>query len=111
MAALVERGCVNSAGVPVVYSYPTGGDLDNLLDSLKEEYALSARDLYNYDALGKEFDVATDDLFVILMHETAYSLFENLDRSGKLPFPEILKGSNNRKLCVQLASIRRLEPR
>jgi hypothetical protein len=111
MQVLRQRGCVDSSGVPAVYAYVTGDKVDQLLDQLKTEYAEGIRGLYDYQAVGKEFGVSPDDLFVILMHETAYSLFEHLDRSGTLPFPKIFQGSDDKKLCVQLASIRRLEPK
>ena len=107
--SLLERNCIDSTGRPRVYAYCTDGEVDRLFDRFKEEYAKAIRDLYDYDSLSREFGVRIDDLFVILMHETAYSVFGRLDQSGKLAFPSILRGLGSPKDCARVVSIRRLD--
>ena len=111
MAVLAANGLVDAKGAPRVFSYSTGGKLDQFLDSLKEVYAQACRNTYDFAALQREFGVAPEDMFVILMHETAYSIFERLNHSGDLPIPAILRGRTDKRSCVQLASVRRLESR
>lgn len=107
--SLLERDCIDSTGHPRVYAYCTDGEVDRLFDRFKEEYAKAIRGLYDYAALSKEFGVRIDDLFVILMHETAYSVFDRLDRSGRLPFPSVLRGTGSPRECARVVSIRRLD--
>jgi len=105
--SLQSHGYIDASSRPAIFSYGTDDGLDSLMQFLKDDYAVAMHNVYDYPALSREFGIPTDDFFVILMHETAYSLFENLDISGKLSFPILLIRGDN-KSCVRLASIRRL---
>jgi tetratricopeptide (TPR) repeat protein len=61
---------------------------------------------YDYDALGHSLHIPSGELFVILLHETVYGVFEDLSRAGKLRFPPALTSQGERKECVQLVSLR-----
>lgn len=54
--------------------------------------------------------ISSEELFVILLHETAYALFENLSRSGKLQLPPILNGVGETVGCRSVSSFLLNEP-
>jgi hypothetical protein len=98
-------GCVDSAGHSLVLYFREGDKIDQLCDKLKDQYDNAFHNVYDFQLLSKQFNIQPDDLFIILMHETAYALFENLDRSGKLTFPPVLLGKAGRETTLPLVSI------
>jgi len=93
-----------------VFSYKRGDKLDQILVYLTKEYASKVSKIYDYRALSEKFDGPYDELFVIVLHETAYAVFERLYESGKLQIPEILLHEDNKKNSIQLASLELEQP-
>jgi len=93
-----------------VFSYKRGDKLDQILVNLTEEYASKVSKIYDYKALSEKFDVPYDELFVIVLHETAYAVFERLYKSGKLLIPEILLREDSKANSIQLASLQLDQP-
>lgn len=79
-----EFGAFDMNGRFSAFSYKRDGKLDQILTNLTKEYASEVSKIYDYIALGEKFDVPSDELFVIVLHETAYAVFEKLYESGKL---------------------------
>jgi hypothetical protein len=102
---LQEFGCADAGGRSMVFYYHEGDDIDELCESLEREYIAALHNVYDFKALSAQFNVPADDLFVIVMHETAYAVFEQLDRSGKLTFPPVLLGKGGKETTVQLVSV------
>ncbi len=97
--ALQRLGLFDARGQFQGFAYHAGDALDKLLKRLTDEYAALVTHAYNYEALSKSLNVPADDLFVILLHETAYAVFENLSRSGKLQIPAALQDGNDASGC------------
>jgi|GEM_PF-914680 len=93
-----------------VFSYKRSDKLDQILTILTKEYALEVSKIYDYTALSEKFDIPYDELFVIVLHETAYEVFERLYKSGKLPIPEILLHEDSKKNSIQLTSLELEQP-
>jgi len=93
-----------------VFSYKRSDKLDQILTILTKEYALEVSKIYDYIALSEKFDIPYDELFVIVLHETAYAVFERLHKSGKLQIPEILLHEDSKKNSIQLASLELDQP-
>jgi len=100
-----EFGAFDMNGRFSVYSYKRDGKLDQTLSNLTKEYASEISKIYDYMALSEKFDIPSDELFVIVLHETAYAVFEKLYESGKLQVPEILLHGDSKKNSIQLTSL------
>lgn len=105
-----EFGIFDMNGRFSVFSYKRSDKLDQTLTNLTKEYASEVSDIYDYVALSEKFDIPGDELFVIVLHETAYAVFEKLYKSGKLPIPEILLHEDSKKNSFQLASLELEQP-
>lgn len=86
------------------YVYHAGDTLDVVLDSLRERYAAAVARVVDWTA-PPPFDLTRSDYFVILLHETAYALFELLDRSGSLTVPTALREGGSPRSAVDLTSL------
>lgn len=106
VAELEQMGLVDADGNFQGFSYRAGDPLDKLLEQLTEEYAALVTNAYDYDSLAASLNISSDKLFVILLHETAYSVFENLSRSGKLQIPSVLQGKGDLSACRDVVSLR-----
>ena len=83
-----------------------GGDkVDRLTKSIAKEYAGIVAKLYDYDALSSRFYIPGGQLFIILQHETAYSIFQALVADGVVEFPPALDREGHREACSQLVSL------
>jgi len=100
-----EFGIFDMNGRFSVFSYKRSEKLDQILTNLTKEYASEVSGIYDYIALSEKFDIPYDELFVIVLHETAYAVFEKLYESGKLQIPGILLHEDSKKKSIQLTSI------
>jgi tetratricopeptide (TPR) repeat protein len=74
-----------------------GGDSkDKLFDYMIHEYAAALKGVFDYKTLGRKFNIPYDELFIVILHETAYAVFEKLHQSGKLEVPDILIGEGDK---------------
>lgn len=105
-----EFGIFDMHGSFSVFSYKRSDKLDQILTNLTKEYASEVSEIYDYMALSEKFDVPSDELFVIVLHETAYAVFEKLYESGKLQIPEILLHEDSKKNSIQLTSLELEQP-
>jgi len=105
-----EFGIFDMNGRFSVFSYKRSEKLDQILTNLTKEYASEVSRIYDYKALSEKFDIPSDELFVIVLHETAYEVFEKLYKSDKLPIPEILQHEGSKKNSIQLASMELEQP-
>lgn len=105
-----EFGAFDMNGRFSVFSYKRGDKLDQILVNLAKEYATKVSKIYDYKALSDKFDIPFDELFVIILHETAYAVFERLHKSSKLQIPEILLHEDSKKKSIQLTSLELEQP-
>jgi tetratricopeptide (TPR) repeat protein len=92
------------------FAYHRGDRLDEVLRKLSNDYADLVARAYDYEQLGKFLNIPADELFVIVLHETAYAIFEALNRAGKLEFPAVLKNGADTRGCRSLVSVLLLKP-
>lgn len=103
--SLQEFGCMDETLNPHIFYYQKDDSVDHLIQELKRDFVAALHGLYDYRTLSRTFDIPYDDLYVILVHETAYAIFQNLDETGKLAFPSVLKEGNPRQECYRLVSM------
>jgi len=101
---LQRFGLLDDRGEFQGFAYHVDDSLDKLLNQLTKEYAALVAGAYDYNRLSLSLGVSSEELFVILLHETAYALFENLSRSGKLQLPSVLNGVGETVRCRSVAS-------
>jgi len=87
------------------FCYERGDSLDSFFERMQARYASEASRAYDFRSLARMVDVDPGELLIILLHETAYELFENLDRSGKLRFPEVLRTGEPAAESVNIMSL------
>jgi tetratricopeptide (TPR) repeat protein len=107
---LQELGLFDTEMKLGVFTYHQGDRYDRLFEELISEYDSIVANIYDYNRLSQSFNIPPDELFIILLHETAYAIFENLSLSGKLRFPAILRGQGEKKESVQLVSVMLVNP-
>ena len=105
MARLQELGFVDASQKLKVFVYRSGDPVDTLLKELTTEYAVALAGAYEYAAVGKKFGIPPEEMFLVLLHETAYAVFDDLSRSGKLQIPKVLTGSGEMRDAVLLVSL------
>ena len=102
----MKYGLMDSNGGSRLFTYPEGGSLDILCDSLKSLYIIKLKGMFDYRSLGKEFGIPASDLFIIMGHEIAYSIFQMLYKEKKEIFIPILKETNPERNFSWLTSFR-----
>jgi hypothetical protein len=102
--ALRRFGLIDPGGRFLGFAYESDGALDSLLDRLTNEYATLVGNRYEYDRLAASLGVPVDQLWVILLHETAYAVFADLDRAGTLHLPPVLTGASDLASCRETVS-------
>lgn len=103
---MASIGLIDEKGKSGIFTYKADEDFNRFIDGMIDDYSNAAANLYDYKKLGTEFNIPPDELFVIIMHETAYSLFDELNRRGKLPIPQILLDEKqDKKNIVSLISL------
>jgi|SRR5215469_1973969 len=90
-------------------SLRVGDAVDKLLDELTAGYARLLSKAYDYRGLAKRFHVPTEQIFLIVGHETAYSLFAKLSLSGQFEAPTVLLGQGDSNESFRLLSLKIVE--
>ncbi len=103
--ALRSAGCLDIEGRVKPFVIHSGDKVDKLTKSIAKEYAGIVARLYDYNALSSRFHIPSGQLFIILQHETAYSIFQALVAEGVLEFPPALDREGHREACSQLVSL------
>ena len=81
--ALTTYGVLDEEGQSHLFAYPIGGPLDRLMDSLAVEYAAVAGQSCDWEREARRFGIDAGDLFVVLLHETAYASCSAPGRSSR----------------------------
>ncbi len=87
---MASIGLIDENGKSVIFTYKDDEGFNRFSNEMIDDYSKAVANLYDYKKLGAEFNIPPDELFVIILHETAYSLFDELNRQKKLPIPQIL---------------------
>jgi hypothetical protein len=107
----LKHGLIDSNNVSKLFTYYEGGKLDLLCDSLKKLYIDRIYGLFDYQELSEEFQIPSEELFVLMFHEIAYEIFEILnERRISISIP-ILKENNLSLNLSYLVSIRITSPK
>jgi hypothetical protein len=99
-------GVFDASGRSRLFAYPQGGALDSLLTGMSREYAAAVANAYDWSALARRFHLSPGQLFVIVLHETAYALLDDLQTRGRLDVPAVLLGGGGPAQSVALVSLR-----
>ena len=108
--ALRQYGVVDQAGQGRVVAYPISGAFARLLDRFVTGYAAVAGRACDWEDQARRFDVHPGDLFVVLLHEVAYEVFQHLHEAGTLTIPQLLLDGQDRSQAAQLVSIATGDP-
>jgi tetratricopeptide (TPR) repeat protein len=87
------------------FFYERSDSLDSFFERMQGRYASEASRAYDFKSLAQMLDVDPGEFLIILLHETAYQLFENLGRSGTLRFPEVLRTGQPTAESVNIMSL------
>ena len=104
-AALSRLGVLDSAGASRLFAYPRGGPLDSALEGMARAYGVRAGSAADWRAVGARLETDPRDLFVILLHEIAYSVYERLAAAGRLDVPSVLTDGSPRTDAARLVSL------
>lgn len=107
---LQPLGLLNPDGRFTGFAYHADGPLDELLTKLTNRYAELVTNAYDYEALSKRWGIPVDELWLVMLHETAYAIFGDLVQSGKLTIPAPLRGVGDESACRQTISFRLVHP-
>ena len=104
-ATLAGLGLLDTAGVTRLFDYPSDGPLDSALDEMARAYGRRAASAADWDEVGARFATDPRDLFVILLHEIAYAIYERLADAGRLDVPRVLTEGSPRTDAARLVSL------
>ena len=104
-AVLVRFGLLDSLGASRLFAFPAGGPLDSALDRLAQAYGARAATAADWVQAGRRLETDPRDLFVILLHEIAYSVFGRLSSAGRLDVPRVLTDGLPRTDAARLVSL------
>jgi len=107
---LQDLGLLDSGGDFRGFAMHSGDPSDKILEQLQAEYAQLVVGAYDYELLSRKWRVPSNQLWVILLHETAYSVFANLTAGGKLRIPAVLTGAADLHDCRNAISLRLQKP-
>jgi hypothetical protein len=102
----MKYGLMGPDNTSLLFTYPAGCRLDLLCDSLNSAYAAKIRGMFDYRSLGEEYGIPASELFIIVVHEVAYNIFQVLSEEKKDLFIPILLESNPLKNFSWLCSFR-----
>ncbi len=104
-AILARFGVLDSLGGARLFAYPRGGPLDSALDALTRSYGERAAAAADWTEVGRRLETDPRDLFVILLHEIAYAVFERLAAAGRIDVPRVLTDGAPRAAAASLVSL------
>ena len=104
-AMLARFGVLDTLGGTHLFAYPRGGPLDSALDALARAYGDRAAAAADWAEEGRRLETDPRDLFVILLHEVAYSSFERLAHAGRLDVPRVLTEGSPRTDAASLVTL------
>jgi tetratricopeptide (TPR) repeat protein len=104
-AILARFGVLDSLGGLRLLAYPGGGPLDRALAALARAYGDRAAVAVDWAEVGRRLETDPRDLFVILLHEIAYGVFERLADAGRLDVPRVLTDGSPRSDGASLVSL------
>jgi len=107
---LTDHGVLDPEGGSRLFTFPPGERLDSVFEEMVGEYAAAASEAYDWEALGQGFGIHPGDAFVVILHETAYAVFEDLHGAGRLDVPAVLLGGGDKRAAVRLVSVALGEP-
>jgi len=102
----MKFGLMGPGNASLLFTYQSGGRLDLLCDSLKSAYAAKIKGMFDYRSLGAEFGIPASELFIIVVHEVAYNIFQVLSEEQNDLFIPILKETNPQRNFSWLCSFR-----
>lgn len=102
---LQNLGLLDDEGHFHGFAMHLGDPADKILEQLRVEYARLVAEAYDYEQLSRKWHVPSNQLWVILLHETAYSVFADLTASGKLRIPAVLTGVGDLRGCRNAISL------
>jgi tetratricopeptide (TPR) repeat protein len=102
---LAEFGVLDSLGASRLFAFPGDGPLDSALSGLARAYGERAASAANWTDVGHRLAIDPRDVFVIMLHEIAYSLFERLAATARLDVPRVLTQGSPRNDAVRLVSL------
>lgn len=105
VATVAKYGLLDTGGRFRGFAIHKGDAVDTLVQRLRAQYAHLIANAYDTRELGSRWGVPADKLWVILLHETAYSLFGELANSGHLSIPGVLRGNGNLAECKSAISL------
>jgi tetratricopeptide (TPR) repeat protein len=104
-AALTRFGLLDSLGASRLFAYPGDGPLDSALSGLARAFGERAAAAADWGAVGARLVTDPRDLFIILLHEIAYSVYERLADAGRLDVPRVLTEGSPRTDAARLVSL------
>jgi len=102
----MKYGLMDQDKASLLFTYPAGSRLDLLCDSLKAVYIAKLKGLFNYRSLAAEYGISAPELFIIISHEIAYNIFQELSEHKKDLFIPILPETNPGRNFSWLCSFR-----
>ena len=100
-----QHGLLDTNNQSQIFSYAVNDPLDLLCDSLKTVYIGMIRGLFDFRQLSTTFGIPANDLYLVVLHETAYELIGALDAKKSLLIP-ITREANPQLNFKFLVSIR-----
>ncbi|NIM15293.1 MAG: hypothetical protein GTO45_39065 [Candidatus Aminicenantes bacterium] len=104
---MIQYGAFDKDGRFSIFTFQYGDSMDQLFDNMTREYAAALKGVFDYNALGRKFHVSYDELFIVILHEAAYAVFEKLHKTSKLEVPDILidEGEKDKTKTNRLISL------
>ncbi len=109
-AELEAYGVLDRSGESRLFSYPDGAHLDEALGEMAMEYAAAVAVAYDWEEVAQRLGIHPGDAFVVLLHELAYAIFEDLYEAAVLEIPSLLLRRGGTERAVELVSVVRGEP-
>jgi hypothetical protein len=103
---LGKYGFSIESGNKRIFSYGEGDRIDRLCKDCTKELLPAFASLYDFKSLGQTFEIPEKEIFLIVLHETAYSLFENMQQLNKLELPLALRNDSSSATMVRLVSVK-----
>ena len=104
-AVLTGLGLLDSLGSSHLFAYQRGGPLDSALEGMALAYGGRAATAADWAEVGRRLETDPRDMFIVLLHEIAYGVYERLADAGRLDVPRVLTEGTPRTDAVRLVSL------